>query len=152
MYTSSVVCRTPLLSVITDNSWGSGRHKLDVYQGPTVSVVTITPGLLVQIKLSVQDPTVSVITITPDVMVHIKFSVQDPTVSVITDNSWGPGTHQVYCAGPHCTCNNNNSWVMVHIKFSLQGPTVTVITITPGVLAHINLMSTSTPGVICYHR
>ena len=79
-YTSSLVCRTPLLSVITDNSSCTGRHKLDVYQYPTVSVVTITPGLMVQIKFSVQDPTVSVITITPDVMVHIKFSVQDPTV------------------------------------------------------------------------
>ena len=67
-YTSSLVCRTPLLSVITDNSWGPGTHKLDVYQGPTVSVVTITPGVMVQIKLSVQDPTVSVITITPGVL------------------------------------------------------------------------------------
>ena len=48
-------------------------------QDPTVSVITITPQVLVHIKFSVQDPTVSVITITPGVMVHIKFSVQDPT-------------------------------------------------------------------------
>ena len=43
-------------------------------QDPTVSVITITPGVLVHIKFSVQDPTVSVITITPGVLVHIKIS------------------------------------------------------------------------------
>ena len=71
-------------------------------QDPTVSVITITPGVLVHIKFSVQDPTVSVVTITPGLLVQIKFSVQDPTVSVITIT---PG----YC---------------VHIKFSVPGPTV----------------------------